>query len=342
MARELSYFDLRIIISQFASIKTKTFCQAAFDDCIHSFIHSFRSKSTTEIIQALDGPASSSSARNYITSYILYSKAIMVCLPITTDFRQSAVSAGSCIQRAIRDEDFDLLPDLITDLILLWQCNSRGWAAMHVASSSQPPVYWWKWLLQKAMRATKPERLYKTKTDMGQTCIDLFVRQSLFPLAWQRHTIQEKADQLRESIQTVCDDSSTTDNQIMLVELRERIRYSKEQKEENEDFEDHIESSPVGIVFQFWKNLELLLCAAHYGTVDTACFLEMGEIPYLQLLASHSWCPDIAARLLVRLFPEPLPLVRHPLHVWAKTKTSIYSEDAGMLRTLCQAYPIQK
>lgn len=249
---------------------------------------------------------------------------------LTTRFRRPAIASGKQIQRAIRDDEYDTIPEMLSDPELLWESNSRGWTAMHVACCGQPPLRCWRLLLQKAS-LVDPQRLCQTKTDMGQTCIDLFFRQALFPLAWCNSDVKAKARRLRNSIEEICNPSS----EKVLEELRRKIQASGHAQDDGKEPKD--ERDAVEVVSNFWRRLELLLCAAHSGTVDINS-LENKELAFLQLLASQHWCPGPVCRLLVALLPKIPPLWYHPLHIWVKTKTFV-CEDAGMLETLCTAYP---
>eukprot|EP00539_Tryblionella_compressa_P018635 CAMPEP_0178872410 /NCGR_PEP_ID=MMETSP0747-20121128/8116_1 /TAXON_ID=913974 /ORGANISM="Nitzschia punctata, Strain CCMP561" /LENGTH=489 /DNA_ID=CAMNT_0020539637 /DNA_START=79 /DNA_END=1548 /DNA_ORIENTATION=+ len=244
------------------------------------------------------------------------------------------------MSKAIRDGEFHVLPELMMKASTetgpdssmenkqatynpLWMVNSRGWAPMHVAaaSSSQMSYRWWKWILQKQQENRhlhcanssiqngkyQPEQkygstllLWTAKTDMGQTCTDLFFRTSLCPLPWQRHALKENAKLIRQAIQSICDCPQK------LQQLREQIevycnqeeifacrRYEEEsdqvalyrfwQEKSDTDvserpilpfIEEELihppemeeERDPVTIVLEFWKKMHLLLYSAYYGT----------------------------------------------------------------------------
>ena len=130
-------------------------------------------------------------------------------------------------------------------MMILWESNTRGWTAMHYASSFHMccDLSWWKWVLHQSIQEILIRNYYheqhssSTSTsssssvaattsssssslvsyyfqyatnDMGQTCIDLFFRHALYPLSWQKSNIHERAKQLRAALHWITTSTDTT------------------------------------------------------------------------------------------------------------------------------------
>ncbi len=237
-----------------------------------------------------------------------------------------------------------------------WEANSRGWTAVHVAaaSSASMSVFWWRWILERAAvaaergatdihdgcnsRRSDISPMWVAKTDLGQTCIDLFFRTSLCPLPWQRHSLKERARRIRWAMETVCACPRR------MSDLREKLDRQEERYcgcqgdqdprcglHDNENVGNAVgatqEDDPVSLVLEFWKKLQLLLCTAsgrYENQIDETRSYKSNEkygdfterhpfessmishgrtISVLHLLSSLSWCPEIVGRLVLQLFP---------------------------------------
>ncbi len=155
----------------------------------------------------------------------------------TVSYRSSAVSMSASLSKAIRDERYEDLRELLKKPDLpngatnlptigkarhnrqrtndhpLWERNSRGWTPMHVAAiaSATMPIEWWTWILQQlhndsaesSVMKEDGSDLWRRQTDQGQTVVGLFFRTALDPLPWCKHSLKEKASKLRAAIEQI-------------------------------------------------------------------------------------------------------------------------------------------
>ena len=135
-----------------------------------------------------------------------------------------------------------------SSMMILWESNTRGWTAMHYASSFHMccDLSWWKWILHQSIQEILIRNYYHEQhssssstsatadtsadtssrpssssslvsyyfqyvtNDMGQTCIDLFFRHALYPLSWQKPNIHERAKQLRTALHWITTGTATS------------------------------------------------------------------------------------------------------------------------------------
>jgi hypothetical protein len=270
----------------------------------------------------------------------------------------------------------------------LLQANSRGWTPMHVAAASccQMSYEWWKWILNQHQQLQEGEmmsmmssandhcktpkrrpnswstsHLWTSKTDMGQTCIDLLFRSSLKPLPWQRRAIRERARVTSQAIEEVCKCphllqelkrciENWNDHEEQLWKESLKCRQVKEAIPPILNEEAQPDEEVVSIVLEFWKRMHLLLYMAYNSS--QSLFQEQHRrdnnfrpfyctLPIIHLLSSLPWCPEIVAHLALSLYPwqsqqhalDPngFPTTNSdsflPLHRCART------------RTFCQRFP---
>ena len=172
---------------------------------------------------------------------------------VSDDYRMSRVHLASQVHKAIRDGDYEWLPDLVTTPThsasgfssstgaggrggadILWEANSSGWTALHYAASHFLPLEWWRWILERSVddggnhnidnnnmdRHNVPEyhhRFQTVRNDLGETVLDIFFRSFLSPLPWQATQVKNCSKRLLEAIECVCQDPT------LLQSTRDRL-----------------------------------------------------------------------------------------------------------------------
>lgn len=139
--------------------------------------------------------------------------------------------------------------------------------------------------------------------------------------------MQRNAKELRIAVGTILD------SEILIDELRLCIRDAK-----SERILDNKEKIVIKTVFEFWQRMECLLTVAYYGGLDMG-FRQKQRSELVLAIANLAWCPELVAKLAVRLFPRWDQASRYrALHIWASTRSSFerYPEgDGGSLGVLC-------
>lgn len=242
----------------------------------------------------------------------------------TVDFHQSGVSSSSVegsldavakeVQKAIRDEEFHdcLVEHLELNQNIIWQPNPRGWTAMHIACCSPSiPLFWFKWLLEKAS-VTTPERLLYAETESGQTPINLFFRQNLDSSSPGLISRFKKLEAMK--LQKAMTEMSQSENSLKEFKLyrKEGILSFRKKNGKNDD------DGSFKIVLDFMEKLECLLCVACYGSMEIK-FRNLLEREILIVLAClPGGCPDVVALFFLRLFPPDENMLHESLEIWAK------------------------
>ena len=237
----------------------------------------------------------------------------------------------------MRDDQWHEIPDILSEQPqLLLQPNARGWNALHVAASSRPCGYWWKWLLQQvavtAGTQSKGNEMMAAN-DMGQTVLDLYFRYSLYPLPWQRHSLQRKANHLQRAMQRILSEEGEGDHTATVMEQIRQELFPKGNADVCSREKNELEGNgdnDFDRVVSFWKNL-LLLLETIYNTgtrrirrteqEKNSLFddCKVAQLPILQILAAAHWCPSLVAHFVVRLVPEQARQAPLPLHIWCQT-----------------------
>lgn len=279
--------------------------------------------------------------------------AVVASSPLTVGFatRHEHSLSVSMLHKAIRDHRWDEIKDTLhKNPSLIFQVNSRGWNALHVAATSRPYGSWWKWLLEIAAREKTAD--FAVTNDTGHTVLDLYYRSTLHPLPWQRNSMQQQADSLTTALESMLDNPSLLE-QVQTQLQREFGHYPTTR--DNDYSAGSV--SDVDRICLFWQTLLLLLEAAHSSrSMGDVATLEC--LPVLQLLAASHWCPYLVATSAAHLFPHQIRQEPLPLHIWCQTPKihqwmtwpnmdtlsngSILHTDnsqSSMLKILCQEYP---
>ncbi len=272
--------------------------------------------------------------------------AVVSSSPLTVGFSTNNKHSFSvsCLHKALRDHQWEeIVENLMKQPYLIFQVNARGWNALHVAASSRPYGSWWKWLLQQAVKEKSAD--FQATNDTGQTVLDLYFRYTLYPLPWQRHSLQEQANYLRQAL------NSMIENNSLLEQVRNGLRNGTDTYRMVVVNENNSQSiSEVDRICIFWINLYLLVEAVHSGSIGT---VPLESLPVVHFLAAAHWCPHLVSRSAARLFPNQFRQEPLPLHIWCQTpkiqqslglshEYSISAEpphDMSMLTVLCQEYP---
>ena len=245
--------------------------------------------------------------------------------PLTTSFRESAISTPKLIHKAIRDEEYARLPALLvaspggdeddpSASSLLWEPNAQGWTAVHLAACRHSSSsYWWKWILDQVYPSSD---LFHTKlTDMGHSASTLFFLHSLYPLTWQNRQVHAEAAALHVALRAVLRHDALFREFRTALESQTFGASSHAHVPGGDfgqmDVEDRTSMPPVERVVRFWTHLEWLLRAMNGFNSDR----NDGNPSYLASLASLQWCPDLVAQLALRLDQRnSLPLSTKSMH----------------------------
>ena len=258
--------------------------------------------------------------------------------PLTTSFRESAISTPKLIHKAIRDEEYARLPALLvaspggdeddpSASSLLWEPNAQGWTAVHLAACRHSSSsYWWKWILDQVYPSSN---LFHTKlTDMGHSVSTLFFLHSLYPLTWQIRQVHAEAAALHVALRAVLrNDTLFREFRTTLQSPTFHTRVSDEDMRQMGS-EGRTPLPPVDRVVRFWTHLEWLLRAMNgLNTIINANQSE-GKRSYLGSLASLQWCPDLVAQLALRLDQTSSTLSVKSMH---NASSSYYEHSSSAL-----------
>lgn len=227
------------------------------------------------------------------------------------DYRLSQVQVFRQVHKAIRDGEFNWLPELVTDHRILWEANkSSGWTSLHYAASHFLPIEWWDWILERA--SYDRQQFHTARTVLGQTVLDVFLSSYTEPLPWQSLPVKNRAKFLMQAIQNV------TRNDRLLERLKNAIE---------RDQCPLTEPDAVCRCFSFYQNLIRLYRAACTNQEPLVAFVAQGE------------CPEPVVRLLLQLDPTHARTAL-PLQIWCESKLGrSVSSPSGMLQGLLQAHP---
>jgi hypothetical protein len=253
----------------------------------------------------------------------------------TDDVNSANKNLAAQIHQAIRDGEYASLSRLVkeNEHQVLWESNSSGWTAIHYAASHFLPAEWWVWILSRAA-VTSGDEFFDSKTALGETCFDIFLRSYIDPLPWQSIQVKNSSKHLLEAIDFVCQDDRLIAQTRKAIKMQER---------------NQCHSVPRSLVT---GNRQVLRCVRFWSRLDILCRAAADrdlEYPRNETLVSVlvrcGTCPEPIARLLLVLYPEyariRTPKNSLPLHTWtAHSKSDFTSLDTtGMLYYLISAYP---
>ena len=195
-----------------------------------------------------------------------------------------------------------------------------------LSSSSRGDL--WKWILHKA--CCQKENFLLKQDKAGETCIDCFMS------SWIR--AKKGTTDVGKAVERILESDRS------VFALRSVLVSQKSIKDTSGAHRQKISShsSEILMVAQFCLALELICRAACLGSKGLENLED--DFSIIPFIAETGKCPDIVARLLVRLYPEQIIEKDNngflPLHLWALgTKQSDSELSQELLGPLLGACP---
>jgi ankyrin repeat protein len=256
------------------------------------------------------------------------------------DAHLSGVSPLWQLHESIREGDFSTTHMIVSaNPEMLWHPNSIGWTALHFAAIHQDKRHEWLWMVSQALKA-KGRDFINTRTDLGHSCIDLWLARYLQPFRWQPDHVQEEAALLNAEIEKTLSD----EDEIALFKDKPRVL----QLIEGYGAFIHRDLGVAGTWARspaiiprgqpnlpaFWLDMETLLRAATLDAIPLGDASGDNDSTFCVLHAlAKTGCPPVIARLAVALLPEQIRKPDKdgnlPLHVaaLAAVTTNIVYEE---------------
>lgn len=271
-----------------------------------------------------------------------------------------ASSAGNdeigALHKALRSRDVETVR-FLGPSCLLWQENSIGWTALHVAAS-----HGWteeEWLLNKAIEETASSAVAlkeATSSEIsplisslthtgGQSCVALFFRRHVDPLPWHHAEVKDAAAILRDDLSLVAGTPSLVDECRTRLKILLDPNTDREQQENGDDAAEFSHGEVLSVmndlmlrVVRFWQRMELWLRAAYLGTLST----DEQSWSLLHALAFVGGCPREVAQLAIALYPDQACCAdtagNLPLHLLCSSHNND-SDCEFLLQALLEVHP---